>query len=535
MTMFNRGAHDVFAIRVYDGVLSAAQLQYNHFIDLLAFYGVAIPAAYTPEDLATFAPGFVGTPFVYDNNGKGFDYDAVKASIEAAMAYDKEPTDYDAWYVTDGLVGLYTAFGDNISYNMGAGTWLNKAPNAAAGTDATFYSNSTAYSWAPGVLGNGGLALLGVTMANPQDASKQTGIRLPVEWAALENFTIETSQIAYGVNGSGVGGCEGKFMQIDLLHFHYVLNSAHPTEKLCGGGAWHGNTTNPWYSGGRDKTWRALIDYNGGVAAGDTLYVTKATTHKGEGEEATYTVTYGYSHNQNYSWYASDAVEAIAGGVYDQATYEQGIATERDLRLFSGIPADVYAIRVYNKALTTAEKQFNRLIDLLAFYQVAIPATATPELMAILAPGVYEYAFVTDNNGVNYDYDTVKADLNEVFEMMARLDADPAVNGLDDLYVQEGLVALYTAFDAEDESLLIPFGVWQNKIAGGEDAKLIDNSGSASFVIGEKGGLSISGITFDNYSGNAGKIAIALPDSLFGANYTVESAFAIYGLPFGNV
>ncbi|MBO7170317.1 MAG: hypothetical protein J6W28_03975, partial [Clostridia bacterium] len=69
--MYASMAVEVYAIRVYNGVLSASEKQYNHLIDLLGFYQVSIPEEITTQHLATLASAYANTTMVLDDNGSG--------------------------------------------------------------------------------------------------------------------------------------------------------------------------------------------------------------------------------------------------------------------------------------------------------------------------------------------------------------------------------------------------------------------------------------------------------------------------------
>ena len=301
-------------------------------------------------------------------------------------------------------------------------------------------------------------------------------------------MTVESSSIVYGVDAGSTetGGNEQEYMKLDMVHVHYVVNRK-GADPLAGGATWHGNTSNAWYSGGRDKTWGHLFDKNGGVQAGTTFVFSKTTTHTGEGEEATYSVKYVREQNITFNTSSNDDFQVIAGNTYDQATYEAAVtAGKRGFKMYSGMPADVYAIRVYDRNLTTAEKKLNHYIDLLAFYQVDVPAGVTSEQLAVVAPSYYTTTFVADNNGVFEDYDSNKAKLTADMKAF-----DLAVNGVektvyDELYVKGGLVALYSAFGADVSYDVSVNNTWYNKV-GDVNAGFVDTSSAVSFVPGANG------------------------------------------------
>ena len=496
-SLYHQTPMDAYAIRVYNGILTTAELKYNHLIDLFGFYQIVLPvgltAARAQEEFASMASTYYAVTFVYDNESarSANDYGTVKKALQDAVDVlfpRADKTEYDELYVQEGLVGLSTAFGDDVSYSLTDKKWANKVE---PGAPITLRSDST-NPWGAGTLGKGGVALKNLK-AN-YAAVSTTGLNVPKEWAALENFTLETTQIAYGVgNGSesAVDNGESKHMVIDLVHFHYMTN-VDAKEVLSGGGTWHANTTNAWHTGGRDKTWRQLMCENGGDwktspykvgdPVGTTLWLTKTTTHTGTGDAATYSVTYAVDHNRR-----AEEQGIISGATYDQAAYETALAAgTRGFRLFSGIPADIYAIRVYNRVLTDAEKQYNHMVDLLAFYEIEVEGLDR-ELISTIAPLYYGTTFVVDNNGKADDYDKVKAAIE------ASLKDGSGKTAYDELYVaQENLVGLYTAFGNDYlTELSLAQANWLNKV-GSDYAILYDNTTYVNWQIaGTRGGFTL--------------------------------------------
>ena len=72
----------VYTVRIYSGTLTRAEKEYNHLIDLLGFYQVAIPANMAASSLMTVAPTYMSTAFVYDETAFG----ANQAALEEAVA-----------------------------------------------------------------------------------------------------------------------------------------------------------------------------------------------------------------------------------------------------------------------------------------------------------------------------------------------------------------------------------------------------------------------------------------------------------------
>ncbi len=550
-TMFNRMAADVYAIRVYDYVLTEEEKQYNHLIDLFAFYQIELPEAFVGEaakaNYKDLAAAYYTYTMVYDNDSArgSADYDTVKAALEEEIERFTRygviaETDYTSYYVgaenglalADGvkLVGLFTAFRNELRANatdLAAGKWTNRIATEAA-DDITLRDASGACEWSVGKMGNGGLTISGLDVTKTSIYQGQVaaiGMDLYDDWAGLDNFTIESAQLMYGLH-AGVNEDRAETaitnMQLDMVHFHYNANLDR-TDKTGGAGTWHGLTCSIWHTGGRDYAWRYLYDKNATTPAGETLIFTKATTHTGEGDSATYSVSYAYGHSNT----GGGGQAGINGATYTQEQYEAALAAgKRDLRMFSGLPGDVYAIRVYDGLLTTAEKQYNHLIDLLGFYQVEISARVTAKDLATVASVYYDRTFVTDNNGTFHDYDVIKAELEVAMRRLDLAHGAPTTE-YDELYVaQDHLVALHSAFGT-DVSVDFAGGKWYTKVSDGASATLYEASASdaLTFTAGANGGIHIGGVVHGNHTSAPEVIGIRLNDDYANLpNFTVETA-----------
>ena len=100
----------------------------------------------------------------------------------------------------------------------------------------------------------------------------------------------------------------------------------------------------------------------------------------------------------------------------------------------------------------------------------------------------------------------------------------------DNAYVQEGLVALYTAFSANDPTVDVVNGVWANKIKGGFDATIKGNG--YFWRMNPNGGLTYEMTeAYWNNNGAARLSGVALDDSYAAlASFTVESIQKLHGI-----
>ncbi|MBO7169792.1 MAG: hypothetical protein J6W28_01290, partial [Clostridia bacterium] len=256
-TMFNRAPMDVYTVRVYTGgALTDAERAYNHLIDLLGFYQVAIPEGVTADRLMDIASLFKDTIFVYENaEGKGAANHAdVKAQLKAAVA-TLVAYDYDALYAAqDHLIGLYTAFGTaEPTCSLSAGKWYNKM----GGENITIRVTDSKFSWVDGVLGKGGIALAGVTSGRANNADTgnyasaygNTGLDLPMAWMDKGDLTVETSSIVYGAPDASSPSHSWPgtpSIVIDVLRAYYAPNPAH-SNAVDGSLHWTANYTHDYF------------------------------------------------------------------------------------------------------------------------------------------------------------------------------------------------------------------------------------------------------------------------------------------------
>ena len=551
-TLFNRAPADVYAVRVYNDVLTEAEKQYNHLIDLLGFYQIAIPAGTTVEFLQSVAASFAGMNFVYDTNGIGQEYTLNQRQL-ALLFEDAAKTDYASLYVgangaatANGatLVGLFTAFrGETGAYDLENGKWFNKMDKSGA-TDAILHNELETLAWGETAVGNGGLTA-GLYDETAYTAAKnKMYIDLNGAWVTANSFTVETLAVAYGIGDGTAHGYDQKpnifgnnslnnginNFRIDLLHGEF-------TRGLKTGGnirmnvLWHADKCGESYCNhspnGRSYGFALAAGLGSGESqdgmlanyapAGATFGVTKTY------DEAAATYTYAMYYNNGGSKLCGNS----GNNVYTVDEYNAAVAAYGDstlFKMFNATTMDVYAIRVYNGILTSAEQQLNHLVDLLGFYQVELSDAITVADLQKIAPAFATTTFVYDSDSAKStaDYDAVKAALTAAVALNEELSA------YDKLYVQDGLVGLFTAFGA-DSSANVTLGKWLNKV-GTDAATLRDSYSEASWQTATKGGLTMN-LTGTNYNNatidNTGIVFANTYADL--ANFTIEQASVVVG------
>ncbi len=367
---------------------------------------------------------------------------AVPATLFAASADTVQATenavtvtDYDKLYITDGLEGLYTAF-DTVeaAAYVTAGKWANKL-DATGNTDATIV-DTVGGTWTVGTKAGFGYTW---AVADYSKTTLKAGVNLPASYASMPDFFVEASYTFHPLTDSTATNYYASVASFRLEHMAAVPFPAYSTTNannrhcnrwiLTGSGTIsHGGTgsgTTLLSSGSVGSRYLMYWDIgfqnayraNSNTVAGLTQYLYKDTTAENaiEGSTATYVtydITYNTGRNVGTNNYANPA----------NVTYDQYMGLSlTDTKVghfsfFNNFPSEVYAIRVYDRVLTEAEKQHNHLIDLLAFYDVALPANMAnnPALLdKSMAAEFYAYPFVSDDNDTGYDYTDVKKALED--------------------------------------------------------------------------------------------------------------------------
>lgn len=173
-----------------------------------------------------------------------------------------------------------------------------------------------------------------------------------------------------------------------------------------------------WNHGGSDANaaWREDDDKNF-KAQRDRLSVMEVSMTKSDANERTYKVTYA------------------GQTLLEKADDGTNVKTGNDFTLLVGLPGTVYALRVYDRLLTTAEKNRNKAVD-------------------ILQKVGYDLAAFNAKNASERELLLVKAMSLDVetatLADFAPLDREPT--GFETFYVQDGLVGLYDAFNTDEIS-----------------------------------------------------------------------------------
>ena len=356
-------------------------------------------------------------------------------AVSAVESAEENTTDYYKWYVgaeygpkpTDKnvvLAGNFTAFANEDNSEgaiydptgKGGTPWYNKVPVGENRDNLYLYSTK---KWGPATdeKANGGGLNAGAATRADVTNSDNKGIRIEGgrNWSKADNLLVETSFVYVGTDGNpwSVAGnattapsATSKYsnFRLDSLRGHlfprFTENAPYKLIEV-----WRARTDTTQLDEYGQNT--NIRDICGGVEnfapAGLTLYMQKTTATEADVNYITYAVSYNNGlkkANESVSDTGVsyvDGVERLTAAENDtnRATINGLWNADYWCTLFVRTQCDVYTVRAYTGGvLTQAEKAYNHLIDLLGFYQVAIPADMTVSSLMAVAPTYMETAFV---------------------------------------------------------------------------------------------------------------------------------------------
>ncbi len=442
------------------------------------------------------------------------------AAVSEQSASETKPELYTL-YTDRGLVALYTAFSDDGSVDLENGTWANKVAGgeaailrdeSTAGNYWTKYSMGIGYAmtyaqWKTSL----DARKVGISLSESYNTDEFT-----VEtFAKLVGITNEDgTPYVYSSERYVDYVSAFRFDLAGCLFFGNLRNTVDSTTgevtgeyyRYPGQVKWLGGVNNclsfRWYVqnfgfAGRDVDWDGKGTYLGqyfktGKADANWMFIRGSnssadTDHRipvagvfqftktsvESDDRASASVTYSYAYN-NAATYGShtvsgtdyDTIAAIErNGASFKVTPTAGTAYTCSpleyadpFSLFNGVPGEVYAIRVYDSTLTDPEKAQNRLIDLLYYYGVDVPARFFEE-------GVLESTLSAVNvNSIVLSSDASKTAANKSTLEDAIESAVVRYEIMERYAAPEDLVAFFTAYDKTTVDLTA--GTWTDIIDG---------------------------------------------------------------------
>ncbi len=383
----------VYAIRVYDRTLTEAEKLQNHFADLAGYYGFDLSTVATLDDekravlYSNLAPLTVG-------GDPTEALDAFNSSINA-ITYVPTQDDYDQLYVQDGLTVLMTAYAgkneNSVSIINGNGNWFNKIANkdgtynkaTLAGvvkTNEYFGEDGEAKSSTSGwKFGENGGVSYDLTLRQTAEITGAHYLEIGLGLVPTEEYTLQVVMSSSGLDLEGTERelkrpwmpDEGKPQEYFHERWGYMLrignyamySKQHIMGKDYGTASLDVFYTSysdrgEWYNAGKDASFsKSIAD---AALSGTGIYNVTVNRSFPNKTDTQIEVKFRRDALNSFNGYTASGVNV---------TGENGT-----FRLMEDVAGTVYAIRVYDRALTEDELMQNHFADLCAYYQLDLTA-----------------------------------------------------------------------------------------------------------------------------------------------------------------
>ncbi len=358
LSLYNSVPTDVYAIRVYSAPLTEAENVTNSFVDL---------AAYFELDLSGYATLDPSCRSAVASAMSGYGYADDKAELEAKLtevvnALRHEADTKDSLYVKKGLRLLLTAYQSNNTgyYQSEAGiSWFNAA---MADESATLKGGAWKLNE------NGGFTIIRSLADYQADAT--FGIYLPGAALPAESYTTELIFNPMGITTVNEDG-----------ELERYLDDHSPT------GQWneYGIVLGPLRcmhavaarEVGKDAQFERRWVYraSGGLQDADWKYLWSDQMWGNRDEGVTVgfkdieTLVFEHEYSNGGSYYRILRNEFVHRTLsIDGKGYISPDKTGNMFQLMVGMPGTVYAVRVYDRVLSAAERNRNHAADIIYYY-----------------------------------------------------------------------------------------------------------------------------------------------------------------------
>ena len=537
-------ATDFFGARIYDRVLTDAERKQNHAVDILNYYKVKISEAYAADqtvlnrilDLVADEE-LLTDPLAYVAKAK-----EVQDKVE--KCYPKF-NDLNDLYVKNGLTALYTAFQGDGAYLTESGNdiiWQNRLYGSM---DATFKNTGWTYNAERGGVGydviygtvdtaKGTFSVSGAQ--NNYDRGNR--LNLGLDLLPTEDFTLEyvanyrpvlSYDSATGglvdayATGISITMPTGTTEPVDTVGFLSSYTTQHGGLFYVNSGVYVLGLLR-WRSIDKAgyKTWEAngydwggnLVTENRASRTIETYAITRDETTTADAVTATYT------HRLNGASVCSANYSSVnTTGANRYYTFED----DTEFYLSYKLGTTFYALRVYNRVLSAAEQRQNRAVDLLRYYDIALPDEVLKDEDKLAT--IYAVALAQDFAYDPLEYAVVKSQMQ--YDVMAVVYRDTLT---DKFANPEHLTALFTVYVPETVNLTA--GTWTDLVSGktatfgDKSVWSVNANGSVGFTTYRgalvNGKADFDTKTYDNYQKASTRLNFGLsllPDSDFTVEY----------------
>lgn len=519
----------VYSIRVYDRVLSTAELRSNRFVDIAAYYGLDLSLLRAlPEETKANALSALGSIFATvapEAYTTAAAFNAKKAELQLIVDEQLQSFSYIPLYVQDALTGLFLAYKSANTTDLTNKVWRNLVDSSKNATIGG--------TWEEGA--NGGIYF--TTSASNASYYIDFGISL----LPSGSFTVESvakvsgyTQNADGVTPLPINGTYGNTSTSDGTFTFGPFKGF-----LYGGKAQqlHLNQIR-WVYAEAGLDWNAIGNKYGWGATDSTAFYNNMTVHNFSVVHTFTAATDSTAASSSYALYngANKYMTVSVPSGHDQKNPEViPIASNMKFHMFRSAGSHVFAVRVYSDILTVAERAQNNVVDILAYYGIdatdlsSAEADVRAQALALLGESLASYTFA-EGDAYAKAYDEVLLKYVRVMQACG-IDtdlADRVTPYYTNLYVSKGLVTLLDAFDKNEETTTINMadGRWYSSL--GNTAFFATLTGDTSYWKRGTDGKGLESTqTYDQRNANVG-INFGI-EALPAGSYTIEYIAAFKG------
>ncbi len=375
--LFRSTPVDVYAIRLYDAVLTAYETAYNRFIDLLAYAKVDFSLVKN-LDAESFA--FLVNTF---STGSFSDKASLESGLEEMIKLMKSDwSPEESLYVTDGLTVLLSSFdGFSTSARIDEGSviWAN------AVTDGT-YGTLIGRGWHRSE--DGGLRIRDTVPQSVADAQTVSSYRkaqgneyylnLDYSFLPAEDYTIETVLAPEGITVEDYEGNITRYFDDHSKYGMYYERAFVLGAFRCMGMACYSHNVN----GNMERRW--LYQSEGGwddfkpLPQRNHVGTDKALAALNVGQIVNYSILHDYSEegeeklpNSQYT-VLRDNVSYMTVAIDSEMYIAKDDVKDQRFNIWRGLASTMYSVRVYDRLLTEDEKLQNRVADICYYFDLDV-------------------------------------------------------------------------------------------------------------------------------------------------------------------
>lgn len=370
--LFHNLPSDVYAVRVYSTPLTQDERNVNHLVDLLAY------AKIDPKDFSSLdrtAKASIAaqmTDFTFSD-----DAESIRTALRDLLNNITAGvgTEGNHLYVTDGLVGLYTAYETFASAIITSEDAIILANNQNASQSIQLIGNG----WKKNQ--NGGFTI--ERTASEWKTDHNFGIRLSYDQLPNDDYTVELSVNPFGIHTIDENGNKTRYVDDVSAYGTYdqygfilgplrAMTFASLRPKGLDGQLekrWTYLTEGCWNKWCNTYGATPCVKDDGWGSIGENAVVSYAITldeiHQTDENDVI------ISSSADYSFYNNAIVQGSFSVPSNKLAFlDKTAVKEQRFELFNHVPGTVYAVRIYDRVLNADELLQNRIADMIYYYGI---------------------------------------------------------------------------------------------------------------------------------------------------------------------